>query len=48
MVKDPQDKTSEKWLRSVGMLSLEKRRLTGDLIFLKGGSGGEGADLFPW
>ena len=50
MVKSLEGKTYEEWLTSLGLFSLEKRRLRGDLItaysFLTKGSGRAGVDLF--
>ena len=50
MVKDLERKTYKEWLRSLGLFSLEKSGLRGDLItvysFLMRGSGGAGTDLF--
>jgi len=45
MVKGLKGKTCEKWLRSLGLFSLGKRKVRGDLItvysFIKAGIGGE-------
>jgi len=50
MVKGLKGKTYEEQLRSLGLFSLEKRRLWGDLVavynFLKDGGGAVSADLF--
>ena len=49
MLKGLKGKTYKEQLRSLGLFSLEKRRLRGDLMavcnLLTGGSGGGGADL---
>ncbi|KAK4830492.1 hypothetical protein QYF61_011405, partial [Mycteria americana] len=46
----PEGMSYEKWLRSLALSSLEKRRLRGDLIalysFLRRGSGKGGVELF--